>query len=128
MRKPPPYRRSLLSRCPRLHHRSTTARLHSPAPPPRKTPPWTTSRCLRALRASFTPSSAYAASVMSRHPSPQSGHSPITALRRCRSSSLLLGEGLAQLVLLLLWEVGRDDLEVIGPELVDHPLGRRRPL
>ena len=39
----------------------------------------------------------------------------VTALRRCRSSSLLLGEGLAQLLLLLLGQVGRDDLEVVLP-------------
>src|ERR687898_2973638 len=35
---------------------------------------------------------------------------------------LLLGEGLAQLLLLLLWEVGRDDLEVVGLQLVYDPL------
>src|SRR5215204_4115675 len=62
---------------------------------------------------------------------PQSGHSQITALRRCRSSSLLLllflGEGLAQLLLLLLWQVGRDDLEVVLPEFVDDPVRCRRP-
>src|SRR5215207_4723399 len=40
---------------------------------------------------------------------------------------LLLGEGLAQLVLLLIRQVGRDDLEVVLPQFVDHPVGRRRP-
>jgi hypothetical protein len=55
----------------------------------------------------------------------QSGHSQITALQQLCSSSLLrlLGEGLAQFLLLLLWEVGGDDLEVILLQLVDHPLG-----
>jgi hypothetical protein len=38
-----------------------------------------------------------------------------------------LGEGLAQFVLLLLWEVGRDDLEVILLELIDHPVWRGGP-
>src|SRR5829696_7049409 len=59
----------------------------------------------------------------------QSGHSPITALQRCRSSSLLLllGEGLAQLVLLLLWQVGGDDLKVIGLQLVYDPIGGGGP-
>ena len=36
----------------------------------------------------------------------------VTAPQRCRLL-LLLGEGLAQFVLLLLWEVGGDDLEVV---------------
>ena len=49
------------------------------------------------------------------------------ALPRCSSSSLLLGEGLAQLVLLLLWQVGRDDLEVVLPELAYYLVGCRRP-
>src|SRR5215212_11821229 len=40
---------------------------------------------------------------------------------------LLLGEGLAQFLLLLLWEVGGDDLEVVLPELVYHPVRCRRP-
>src|SRR5918993_5494710 len=54
----------------------------------------------------------------------QSGHSLMTALQRLCSSSLLLllGEGLAQLLLLLLWQVGRDDLEVVGLQLVYDPL------
>jgi hypothetical protein len=51
----------------------------------------------------------------------------VTAPQRCRSFSLLLGEGLAQLVLLLLWEVGGDDLEVVGLELVYHPVGGGGP-
>src|SRR5215212_12205771 len=51
----------------------------------------------------------------------------IIALPRCSSSSLLLGEGLAQLVLLLLRQIRRDDLEVVLPELVDHPVGRGSP-
>src|SRR5215204_6484996 len=40
---------------------------------------------------------------------------------------LLLGEGLAQLLLLLLGQVGRDDLEVVLPEFVDYLIYRRRP-
>src|SRR5918994_7515200 len=40
---------------------------------------------------------------------------------------LLLGEGLAQLLLLLFGQVGRDDLEVVGIQCVDHPLGCVRP-
>src|SRR5829696_4078787 len=40
---------------------------------------------------------------------------------------LLLGEGLAQLVLLLLGQVGRDDLEVIRLQFVDHLVYRSRP-
>src|SRR5829696_1621078 len=40
---------------------------------------------------------------------------------------LLLRESLAQSLLLLLWEVGGDDLEVVLPELVDDPVRRRRP-
>jgi hypothetical protein len=40
---------------------------------------------------------------------------------------LLLRKGLAQLLLLLLGQVGRDDLEVVLLELVDYPLRRRRP-
>src|ERR671913_59295 len=40
---------------------------------------------------------------------------------------LLLGEGLTQLLLLLLWEVGGDDLEVILLELVDDPIRRGGP-
>src|SRR5215203_4017629 len=35
---------------------------------------------------------------------------------------LLLAEGLAQFLLLFLWQVGRDDLEVVLPELVDNPV------
>src|SRR5215216_462976 len=51
---------------------------------------------------------------------------PLTAPRRSRPL-LLLGEGLTQLLLLLLWQVGRDDLEVILLELVDDLVRRRRP-
>src|SRR5829696_5335616 len=40
---------------------------------------------------------------------------------------LLLREGLAQSLLLLLGQVGGDDLEVVLPELVYHPLRRRSP-
>src|SRR5215203_4536800 len=40
---------------------------------------------------------------------------------------LLLAEGLAQFLLLFLWQVGGDDLEVVLPELVDYSLRRRRP-
>src|ERR671911_862071 len=40
---------------------------------------------------------------------------------------LLLRESLAQSLLLLLGQVGGDDLEVVLPELVDHPLRRGRP-
>src|SRR5918995_1983538 len=51
---------------------------------------------------------------------------PLTAPGRFRTL-LLLGEGLAQFVLLLLGQVGRDDLEVVLPELVDHPVGGGGP-
>src|SRR5215207_9941783 len=44
----------------------------------------------------------------------------VPALNRC--PLLLLSEGLAQLPLLLLWQVGGDDLEVILLELVYDPL------
>src|SRR5215218_1220565 len=50
----------------------------------------------------------------------------LTAPRRSRSL-LLLREGLTQLFLLLLGQVGRDDLEVVLLELVDHLVYRRRP-
>ena len=73
--------------------------------------------------------SAYVASVMSPTliAAERSSVSE-RSLRRCRSSSvLLLGEGLAQLLLLLLWQVGGDDLEVVLFQLVDHPLGRVGP-
>src|SRR3954468_24158023 len=48
----------------------------------------------------------------------------------CRALALgrhvgLLSEGLAQLLLLLLGKVGRDDLEVVLLELLDHPVLRR---
>src|SRR5215216_4714544 len=51
---------------------------------------------------------------------------PLTAPRRSRPL-LLLGEGLTQLLLLLLGQVGGDDLEVILLELVDDLVRRRRP-
>ena len=47
--------------------------------------------------------------------------------RSAAMSLYYLGEGLAQFVLLLLWQVGGDDLEVVGPELVDHSVGGGRP-
>src|ERR671920_794440 len=50
---------------------------------------------------------------------------PLTAPERARSL-LLLSEGLAQLVLLLFWQVGRDDLEVVLLQLVDHLVYSRR--
>src|SRR5687768_1156979 len=50
----------------------------------------------------------------------------LTAPRRS-GSLLLLREGLTQLVLLLLGQVGRDDLEVVLLQLVDHLVYRRRP-
>jgi hypothetical protein len=37
----------------------------------------------------------------------------VAAPQRCRLLLPFLGEGLAQFVLLLLWEVGGDDLEVV---------------
>src|SRR5215217_2342614 len=40
---------------------------------------------------------------------------------------LLLGEGLAQLVLLFFGQVCGDDLEVVGLQFVDHLVYRRRP-
>src|SRR5688572_1826755 len=40
---------------------------------------------------------------------------------------LLLGAGLPQLLLLLLGQVGRDDLEVVRLQFVDHLVYRRRP-
>src|ERR1051325_3603593 len=43
---------------------------------------------------------------------------PLTAPRQSRPL-LFLGEGLTQLVLLLLRQIGRDDLKVILPELVN---------
>src|SRR5918994_6607571 len=49
----------------------------------------------------------------------------VPALNRC--PLLLLSEGLAQLVLLLLWQVGGDDLEVVLFQLVDHPVDSGRP-
>src|SRR5215217_7023599 len=52
--------------------------------------------------------------------------SRLAAPRRSRSL-LLLREGLTQFVLLLLGQVGRDDLEVILLELVDDLVRRRRP-
>src|SRR3712207_6195050 len=50
----------------------------------------------------------------------------LTAPRRSRTL-LRLREGLAQLLLLLLRQVGRDDLEVVLLELVDDLVGGRRP-
>src|ERR687889_2516062 len=46
---------------------------------------------------------------------------------RAISPPLFLREGLAQFLLLLLWQVGRDDLEVVLPELVYYPIRRRCP-
>src|SRR5919112_4564902 len=43
------------------------------------------------------------------------------------SPPLFLREGLAQLLLLLLWQVGRDDLEVVLLQFVDHLVGSGRP-
>src|SRR5919112_3507275 len=40
---------------------------------------------------------------------------------------LFVCEGLAQLLLLLLGQVGRDDLEVVGLQLVDHLVDCRHP-
>src|SRR5215213_7741281 len=50
----------------------------------------------------------------------------LTAPRQSRPL-LLLGEGLAQLLLLLLGQVGRDDLEVVLPELVYNLVRRGGP-
>jgi hypothetical protein len=38
-----------------------------------------------------------------------------------------LREGLAEFLLLLLWQVGRDDLEVVLLEFADHLIGSRGP-
>ena len=54
------------------------------------------------------------------------GLSPPTAPRLSRPL-LLLCEGLPQLALLLLGQVGRDDLKVVCLQLIDHPLRRCRP-
>src|SRR5215210_6510558 len=55
-----------------------------------------------------------------------SGHQPDRS--RVRSPYyLLLGEGLAQLLLLLLGQVGRDDLDVVLLKLVDDLVWCRRP-
>src|SRR5215217_2645957 len=54
----------------------------------------------------------------------------LTVIDRSAAMSLFkptLGRRLAQLVLLLLWEVGGDDLEIVLLELVDHPVGRGGP-
>src|SRR5918993_5067957 len=49
------------------------------------------------------------------------------SLHRCRPSTLLFGEGLAQLPLLLFGQTRRDDLEVVGLEFVYHLIERRNP-
>src|SRR5919112_4264073 len=62
----------------------------------------------------------------------KAGSPGLSALERSVRSKanrpvLLLRESLAQSLLLLLGQVGGDDLEVVLPELVYHPLRRRRP-
>src|SRR5919112_4653164 len=62
----------------------------------------------------------------------KAGSPGLSALERSVRSKanrpvLLLRESLAQSLLLLLWQVGGDDLEVVLPELVDYPVRRRRP-
>src|SRR5215210_4301869 len=71
--------------------------------------------------------SAYAASVML--PTLFAAERSLTYNRSAAMFAplLLLGEGLAQLVLLLFGQVGGDDLEVILLELVYHPVGGGGP-
>src|SRR5215216_6754223 len=89
--------------------------------------PWTTSRCPRALCASFTPSSAYVSAMLPTHFAAERSLRKPLCSDVARLLLLLLGEGLAQFLLLFLGQVGGDDLEVVLPELVYHPVRSRRP-
>jgi hypothetical protein len=73
------------------------------------------------------PSSAYAPAMSPTHIAAERSLRKPLCGDVARLLLLLLGEGLAQLVLLLLWQVGGDDLEVVGLELVYHPVGGGGP-
>src|SRR5215203_1698519 len=88
------------------------------------------SRCVALILTSAeTPLLTALLSLKQRsRPAPWGDPDRPTALPALGYSLLLLFvcECFAQLLLLLLWQIGRDDLEVVGLQLVDHLVDRRR--